>query len=456
MPNVGIAEGPFLDSEGVRLALMDDPRNYLKAPAILLAVCAMTLAHFASTAIGQSSLEKVRRSIQSKEPVEKSPSDSSEVPQEENLAIPSSTESFDCPTRCDHYSQNGMRFYNSGNVWAQGEYLMFWTKSADLPILASTGVLDQPGIRPLFGGNPVDLGLHSGTRLTFGLWDCPCQELGFQASYFMLGNYGKTFTADTTSNALLAQPFANAVSGHEDAAFLAIPNSQTGNISIRIANQMQMADALARINLSQTQCDRVDFLLGYHYAKFEERLNIDGSTTYIDPLGVNRVGTVISSFDDFQTKNFFHGGELGLISKSTTGALTVELSTRISLGNNASQVKINGNTTTAVPNLAEQNSVGGLMALPTNIGTYSQNSFAFIPQVGLTLTHRFTNNLDLSFGYTFIYWSKVARPGQQVDRQINPTQIPPGPLVGVASPKFEFASTDFWTQGLQFGLLYRF
>lgn len=131
MPNVGIAEGPLLDSQGVRLALMDDPRNYLKAPAKLLAVCAMTLAHLASTAIGQSSLEKVRRSIQSKEPVEKSPSDSSEVPQEENLAIPSSPESYDCPTRCDHYSQKGMRFYNSGNVWAQGEYLMFWTKSAD-------------------------------------------------------------------------------------------------------------------------------------------------------------------------------------------------------------------------------------------------------------------------------------------------------------------------------------
>ena len=272
----------------------------------------------------------------------------------------------------------------------------------------------------------------------------------------MLGNYGKTFTADTTSNALFAQPFANAVSGQEDAAFLAIPNSQTGNISIRIANQIQMADALARINLSKTHCDRVDFLLGYHYAKFEESLNIDGSTTYFDPLGVNRVGTVISSFDDFQTKNFFHGGELGLISKSTTGALSVELSTRISLGNNASQVKINGHTTTAVPTLAEQNNVGGLMALPTNINTYTQNSFAFIPQVGLTLTHRFTNNLDLSFGYTFIYWSKVARPGQQVDRQINPTQIPPGPLVGVASPKFEFASTDFWAQGLQFALLYRF
>ncbi len=355
-----------------------------------------------------------------------------------------------------HHPRNAKALFDSKFVWAEGEYLMYWTKSADLPVLASTGPLGQPGVRALFGGGAVDMDFHSGTRITIGIWDCPCQELGFQGSYFLLGTQSKVFNADNVSNLTLAQPFANAVTGQEDAAFVALPISQNGSIQVRLANQMQMADALARINLSRSQSERVDFLLGYHYAQFDERLNIDGSTTYIDPLGVNRVGTVLASNDLFQGKNYFHGGELGLISKSTTGSLTVELSTRISLGNNSSQVLIDGTTTTSVPSLATQKSVGGLLALPTNINTYTHNSFAFIPQVGVTLTRRLTHNLDCSFGYSFIYWSKIVRPGQQIDRQINPTQIPPGPLVGKAAPQFSFATSDFWAQGLQFGIQYRF
>jgi Putative beta barrel porin-7 (BBP7) len=354
------------------------------------------------------------------------------------------------------YHPSKMTMCTTQYFWGQGEYLMYWTKAADLPVLASTGVLGQPGVASLIGGNATDLGLHSGTRITLGVWECSCQELGFQGSYFLLGNTARNFNTDNSANPTLAQPFANAVTGQEDAAFLAVPTSQNGSIHVRLSNQMEMADVLARINLAKSQVERFDFLLGYHYAQFSERLNIDASTTYIDPLGVNRVGTVIASNDFFQGKNYFHGGEFGLVSKSTTGRLSVELSTRLSLGSTASQVRVDGNTITAVPTTATQNSVGGLLALPTNINTYTHNSFAFIPQVGVTLIHRVTKNADCSFGYSFIYWSKVARPGEQIDRKINPTQIPPGPLVGVIAPQFTFATTDFWVQGIQFGLNYRF
>jgi hypothetical protein len=54
----------------------------------------------------------------------------------------------------------------------------------------------------------------------------------------------------------------------------------------------------------------------------------------------------------------------------------------------------------------------------------------------------------------------VARPGEQIDREINPTQLPRfnggGNLAGAGRPAFTFKDNDFWVQGINFGLEYRY
>lgn len=79
-----------------------------------------------------------------------------------------------------------------------------------------------------------------------------------------------------------------------------------------------------------------------------------------------------------------------------------------------------------------------------------------MPELGITLGYDFTCRLRATFGYTFLYWSKVARPGEQIDTELNPSQFPPGTLVGAPHPQFVFHTSDFWAQGLNFGLEYRF
>ena len=65
-------------------------------------------------------------------------------------------------------------------------------------------------------------------------------------------------------------------------------------------------------------------------------------------------------------------------------------------------------------------------------------------------------------GCSFLYASNVARPGDQINRNINPTQTvsygndPPVTPVGAAQPTFNFNTTDFWAQTLSIGLAYRF
>jgi len=78
------------------------------------------------------------------------------------------------------------------------------------------------------------------------------------------------------------------------------------------------------------------------------------------------------------------------------------------------------------------------------------------------ITYRLTPQATVYVGYSFLYASNVARPGDQINRNINPTQTvaygndPPVTPVGPAQPTFNFNTTDFWAQTLSIGLAYRF
>ena len=73
-----------------------------------------------------------------------------------------------------------------------------------------------------------------------------------------------------------------------------------------------------------------------------------------------------------------------------------------------------------------------------------------------------TDQLKAFVGYNFLYWSNVIRPGDQIDTVIDvnrvPRFVPPGVIVpdaGVQRPAVLFRETDFWAQGINFGVQYR-
>jgi hypothetical protein len=132
----------------------------------------------------------------------------------------------------------------------------------------------------------------------------------------------------------------------------------------------------------------------------------------------------------------------------------VEATGRIALGNNHQIVDIFGTTTETPPGTTLD---GGLLASQTNIGHYSRNDFAVMPQLGVTLGCHLTRRLSLTCGYTFFYWGRVVRPGEQIDLDINPDYLPGGAIAprGAQRPHFVFQDTDFWAQGINLGLDYR-
>jgi hypothetical protein len=66
----------------------------------------------------------------------------------------------------------------------------------------------------------------------------------------------------------------------------------------------------------------------------------------------------------------------------------------------------------------------------------------------------------ISVGYEFLYWSSVARPGNDIDSNINAAQVPRDPRfgngLGDPRPAFQFHQSDFWAQGVNFGVLVQY
>jgi hypothetical protein len=158
-------------------------------------------------------------------------------------------------------------------------------------------------------------------------------------------------------------------------------------------------------------------------------------------------------FDRFETRNQFNGVDLGWRYRRTRGYWSFDSLLRMAVGVTNQTVMINGGTTITEPGQASESFVGGLRAQRTNIGTYDQDQFTVIPELNLNLGYQLTDHFRAMVGYTFIYWSNVVRPGDQIDYDINPALLPPEqvPFTGALRPGFEFDTTDYWVQGVSVG-----
>ena len=72
---------------------------------------------------------------------------------------------------------------------------------------------------------------------------------------------------------------------------------------------------------------------------------------------------------------------------------------------------------------------------------------------------RITPSIRAFVSYTFLYDSEVVRPGNLIDRTINPGLLPTSPFFGAAGPPrpaFSPSNTDFWAQGMSIGVAVRY
>jgi hypothetical protein len=81
--------------------------------------------------------------------------------------------------------------------------------------------------------------------------------------------------------------------------------------------------------------------------------------------------------------------------------------------------------------------------------------------VELKVRYDLTPRWQAFVGYDCLYWNQVVRPGNQIDRNVNTSQNvlysgTGGVLAGPAAPAPLFNRTDFWAQGVNFGIEFRY
>ena len=388
---------------------------------------------------------------------------------EESLSV-SATEAYVAPYQHEHHAAmawseycRSSRIYRSeilGRLWVRGEYIAWSPKGVDLPsLLTSAPVANPANTTVLFGNNEFFQQMSSGGRLSGGFWWTPEQLGGIEASYFDLDGNDQEITAEGDGATILTRPYFNVQGGPPNVAIVAAPGVLDGAINIRADMELSGAECLLRRVAVRRPGFQLDMMAGYRYGGLLDRLATTEAMVSLNPSSGWATGTVIERLDSFKTATDFHGGEVGLLARWNRNRWALDVTGKVALGGNTITSSIAGSTRTwtdANSTTVLDSHSGGLLALPSNIGRYSESEFAVMSELEVALRYELTCDLWFRLGYNFLGWNRVSRLADQLDVSVNPSQMLSGALIGASRPAFTSASTSFWAQGLNVGLEYQF
>ncbi len=372
--------------------------------------------------------------------------------------------------------------------WLRTDFAFAFAKGDPVPALVTTapagtpstalpppGALGRPDTTILFGDRRIDNNFRPGGRIRGGFYFDPCQLVGFNFDYFALGNVGSHFSATGVNGApILMRPFFDVAPGQnrERVEIVSFPNTLDGTVSVDTVSRFQTVSPLLRFNFGcRDRCDtgcgygcdscgtngcdpcrparpyvNWAFTGGYRWARLDDSVDITENLVATDGSGNNFIVR-----DGFSSRNYFNGADFGILSEAYFGRWVLETQGRIALGNNHKVVHIKGQTITNGTPL-----VGGLLAQQTNIGDYSRDDFASMPELDFNLGYQCTPHMRAYVGYTFLYFAQVARAGDQIDTHVDSRGVPRlngTTTTGLTRPAFNgFSLNDYWVQAVTLGL----
>ncbi|MBP3959226.1 BBP7 family outer membrane beta-barrel protein [Gemmata sp. G18] len=392
---------------------------------------------------------------------------------------------YDCPVGLEDPLFTGApeigaidRVARTHKAWVSGEVLLWWNRGSQVPPLVTTsspqfnGIIGQGDTRVLLGGSFGDT-YHVGGRIGAGYWFGDNECRGIDARVFWVSPTTATFSANTNQFPLLARPFFNINGTISDPNFafgqssevIAGPGVATGSVTAAMKSTVWGGEINYRRYLAGTTGARLDLLAGYRYLDVSEQLTITERFARIpgsDPtVGIPAIAGTIT--DSFRTENQFHGGQIGVTGSFQRGRWSLDPRATVAFGTVHQTVEINGSQMLTFANGLTTTTPGGLLAVPgANIGRFSQDKFAVVPEVGLNIGWQATDRMKLFVGYNFLYLSSAVRPGEAIDTRLDaarvPNLIPSGsgvPLASPIRPQPQFSTSGYFIQGISFGLTYR-
>lgn len=373
------------------------------------------------------------------------------------------------PTGCSTCGSSGCATCGDGCCadgcfYARAEYLFWWIRPERVPVLltagtgGSNGALGAPGTITLIGQDTLAPEARSGGRFTVGY--ALGQMCAIEANYFFLSSRttGATFGSDgSATSPVIARPFTDALTGLATAQSVNFPGVVAGGATVAADHRLQGTELNAiwhPISVGET---RFELLAGLRYMQMNEGLAISEQLAIMTPLLGNGLFDLT---DRFNTRNYFGGGNLGASVEWRHSALSVRLAGKVALGGTREVVTINGLNANSSSTGVTTFQPGGFLAQLSNSGRFERDQFSVVPEAGLTIGYQITGGLRATVAYSFVYWSDVLRPSEQIDTVLNATTLPlfgiglpPG---GPVRPATQLKDSDFWAQGISFGLEYRF
>src|SRR5262245_28614449 len=343
------------------------------------------------------------------------------------------------------------------------DYWLAWTKNDRIPALLTTGptsdpgpgALGQPFTRILYG-DAVDYEDRHGGRFAF---EAPLGSTGdcsLAAAYLFLVSRTVGPNEFSQGSPVLARPFFNAADRREDSSLVTFPGLASGAIAIRSNSLLQGAEANLQRSVLEHEHVAVTILAGFRYLHLDENLIIT-ETSQLSASTPTFPGRTITVYDRFGADNDFYGGQIGFRMELTHRRWILVATPKVAFGSVHESILIQGRTT--IDTAPVTDIPAGLLALPTNSGRFARDTFAVVPEVSGKIGLRITERLTIFGGYTFLYWSRIARPGEQIDRNLNPSFIPTSFGTGPAEPKQPttlFRTSDYWAHGMTWGVEFRY
>ncbi|MCS6977523.1 MAG: BBP7 family outer membrane beta-barrel protein [Gemmatales bacterium] len=359
------------------------------------------------------------------------------------------------------------------NLTLQADYLLWWIKNGPNPqplvtlgTEESEGILGNPGTTVLYGGSGINFGPFSGGRITADWHADDCRTIQFSA--FMLEQRSERFAtaSDDTGIPVITRPVFDIILGQETGSSVGFPNAFRGNVAVGSNSQLWGGELNLLQNWGCDDCRRVHLLLGFRYLELQEALYVHQDVTILEEGIAGFIGTPVFEptrmwiNDGFETQNRFYGAQIGGQTRIDLGSWSVDLVGKVAFGWTHQLLSLTGSTTALGQPEPIGVAPGGLLCLPSNIGRHDECVFAVVPEINITARYCIRENITARIGYTFLYWSDVVRPGEQVNRVVNAEQVPSslafGPLTAPAVPQPSLKSSDFWAMGLHFGLEIRY
>ncbi len=341
------------------------------------------------------------------------------------------------------------------------EYLILWFKQHTHPPLVTTGfatdaipgALDQPNTK-ILNNTRTGAGASDALRVTYTYWLVDPEICAVDSSFMIMERrlLGFRFASDANGTPVISRPFFNPVANTEDADPRALPNTQSGSVTDHFLTRLMGAEANFKYNVSGVPASEgpsFTVMVGPRWIRLDEKyFNLDFSQDLPAGTGQSRVFN-----DNITCYNNFFGGQIGSAMRCRWDRLSLELLSKIAVGQNFQSVKTVG-ITGIHDDATGANSFlpGALYVQNSNTGNFHFEHISVVPEVNLNVGIQITDNFKFSFGYGVFDMSNVVRPGSLIQSKIEiQTTGIPGTF-----PTSHHNTTDFWAQWVNFGFEFVF